>query len=92
MMADMQETVPEGWNDEDGVVTSPGRNDRFGCFRHVIGQLIPFPAALMDFFFGTFWNDLKIYYLGVGRLVSYFGLNNTPNLQCIASYFWEARI
>ena len=55
-MADMQETVPEGWNDEDGVVTSPGRNDRFGCFRHVIGQLIPFPAALMDFFlerFGT---------------------------------------
>ena len=29
-MADMQETVPEGWNDEDGVVTSPGRNDRFG--------------------------------------------------------------
>ena len=56
MMADMQETVPEGWNDEDGVVTSPGRNDRFGCFRLVICQLIPFPAACID---GFFWNVLE---------------------------------
>ena len=45
VMTDMQDTVPEGWNDEDGAVTSPGRNDRFGCFRLMIGQLIPFPAA-----------------------------------------------